>query len=282
MTSTLLLPQALVIRSATEPRVVAQSEEFGFELEELALRTAVGFGPRPPGIACPEALFALLADEGNTVFIVQVRDLPTDPSVTDPLLGFRFIAVDRSVYAYEFAGDPFGIADHFPPDWFTRGRLPDLDGGKVARKKRTIADVQNVLKTGDGPSLLGTTQALIDGGHVAAQRDTPDPAFVRGVWQLLPDRIRAELWPATFAFSPDLRFHLVVLPSPPPAGYLGEEQAKDYPESRYELALQSAAESGDQAELDRLFARKTSKEVLRLAIGMVLFALVIAAVMKFL
>jgi hypothetical protein len=53
---------------------------------------------------------------------------------------------------------------------------------------------------------------------------------------------------------------------------LGEEQVRDYPEGRYEYNLQHAAEMGDQAELDRLFARRSSRETLRLAL--VIFALV--------
>ena len=45
-----------------------------------------------------------------------------------------------------------------------------------------------------------------------------------------------------------------------------DEQARDYPEGRYELALQTAAESGDQAELNRLFARRSSLDTIRIGL----------------
>ena len=90
----------------------------------------------------------------------------------------------------------------------------------------------------------------------------------RGLWQLLPERTRFELWPATLAFSNELGFHAVALPAAPepwPVGYLTADQARDYPEGRYELALQIAAEAGNQPDLDRLLARRSSRDTLRLA-----------------
>ncbi|HEX5269812.1 MAG TPA: hypothetical protein VFW33_04960, partial [Gemmataceae bacterium] len=66
------------------------------------------------------------------------------------------------------------------------------------------------------------------------------------------------------------------------ADYLREEQAGDYPEGRYEHALQVAAESGDQAELDHLFARRSRAEVRRMAYFLLAAVLVMAAVMNWL
>ena len=54
-------------------------------------------------------------------------------------------------------------------------------------------------------------------------------------------------------------------------GYLTEEQAKDYPEGRYELDLQIAAEADDQAGLEHLFARRSRAQVLRM--GLILLAI---------
>jgi uncharacterized membrane protein YdbT with pleckstrin-like domain len=54
-------------------------------------------------------------------------------------------------------------------------------------------------------------------------------------------------------------------------GYTTEDQAADYPAGSYELALQVAAETNDQAELDRVFNRRTSKETLRLAVHILVF-----------
>ena len=118
------------------------------------------------------------------------------------------------------------------------------------------------------------------------KRDTADEAFVRGVWLLLPDRTRADLWPASFAFSGELGFHLAVGPNfPPPATGgvkpLTEETVKDYPSSSYELSLQIAIESGDRAALARLLARRTADDIIRLAVYILVFALVVAAVFRF-
>jgi hypothetical protein len=59
-------------------------------------------------------------------------------------------------------------------------------------------------------------------------------------------------------------------------GYLTEDQARDYPESRYERELQTAVEANDQRTVDRLLARRTSAETLRLAIWIVLGAAVLS------
>jgi len=268
--------QVYVRRDGAGPRVVARSSGVGFDREEASLQAAVRFGARPPGVRCPGAVFALTWRESHAA-VAQVADLPAGPDDPDPPLGFRFLWFGRD----DYPGDPFAVDRQFPADWSAAGDLPRVEWPAEWPAGRTVADVQSVLKAGDGPLLLGTTQALLDGGRVAVRRPSPDPDFVRGVWQLLPASSRLELRPATFAFSADLGFHAVALPGPPPAGYLTEEQAKDYPEGRYELALQTAAEAGDQAELDRLFARKSSRDVLRLAVGMVLFAVAVAAVLRF-
>jgi hypothetical protein len=101
---------------------------------------------------------------------------------------------------------------------------------------------------------------------------------------LLPDRTRADLWPASFAFSNELGFHAVVLPSLPddPSGVrLTEEGLRDYPQCRYELHLQIAIEAGDQRELERLLARRTGGDSLRLWLKIVVMALALAILFKF-
>ena len=133
-----------------------------------------------------------------------------------------------------------------------------------------MADIQGLFERHKliQPTLLGAVQALVDGGRVAFERSEPDPDVVRALWTLLPAKTRATLWPASFAFGNRLGFDALVVPKVEGvefADYLREEQAGDYPEGRYEHALQVAAESGDQAELDHLFARRSRAEVRRLA-----------------
>src|SRR6202011_2670290 len=78
--------------------------------------------------------------------------------------------------------------------------------------------------------------------------------------------------PATFAFSNILYFDALVVPrrgSDDYSAYNNEEQAADYPPGRYELSLQTAAEAGDQQSLDELFSRRSSSDMLRLALVLV-------------
>ena len=117
---------------------------------------------------------------------------------------------------------------------------------------------------------------MVDGGKLVFVRPAPDPSLVRGLWTLLPDATRCDLWPATFAFCNALDFDVLVVPhrgTEDFSAYTTEEQAADYPAGQYELSLQTAAESGegDQRALDHLFTRRGSRETLRLALVMTVF-----------
>lgn len=280
MTPDLAIAQALVIADASGPRVAARSDDFPVAWEEAARTAAVRFGRRPPGVACPAALFACPVGRSH-VAVVQVAD--QSPHLPDPPLGFRFLVLTRKLY--EALGDPFAVADRFPPNWSAKETLPTLEWESGALPRRTVEQLQAVLKGGDTPLLLGGTQALIDGGRLMIESATPADELFRGLWQLLPERTRFELWPATLAFSNELEFHAVALPAAPgpwPVGYLTADQARDYPEGRYELALQIAVEAGNQPELDRLLARRSSRDALRLAVYLVIAAAVVALASKLL
>ena len=274
MTPDLRVSQGLLIADARGVRTIAYSD--GFDVPE-AERIAVLFGQRLPGVACPLAHFA--CPLGSThVAVVTVADRPGSG---DPL-AFRFLFLGRELYQH--LGDPFAIADHFPPDWSANGLLSMLDWPPRPLPKRTVEHVQDVLKSGDTSLLLGGAQVLVDGGRVVLQRPAPDESFLRGLWQLLPDRNRAALWPASFAFSNDLGFDAVVLPVvvPDPRRVVHTEDGlRDYPQSSYELSLQIAVEAGDQHELDKLFARRTSNDTLRLGLYMIAGALLLAVLFKF-
>ncbi|QEL17992.1 hypothetical protein [Limnoglobus roseus] len=272
----LTMEQAVVVRMAMSPKIVARSAEIDFAAEEAIFSIAVKFGRRPAGVACPAAVFAYGIDR-NRVAVVQVADR-TDGS-DDPPLAFHFLLLSRKVYAE--LGDPFAIADRYPANFDARGSLAQLAWPPEPLPRRSVVELRAMLKAGDSQWLLGATQALLDGAHVSLERLAPEPARVRGLWQMIPDRIRCDLWPTTFAFGGDLNFHVAVTPTAVP-GHLSEEQTKDYPEGRYESAIQVAIETSDQAELDRLLARRPSAEMLRLAVAMILFAFAVAAVLKFL
>jgi hypothetical protein len=273
----LAIPQLLVHRSRSGPEVVARSDGVPSEWEDEAKAMATVFGPRPTGLKCPSAVF--VAGFGKKhVAVVQVTDLL--PEGDDPPLGFRFLIVAKALYRY--LGDLFLVSDRFPPDWSVKRSLPTLEWPAEAPPRRTVDKVRDVLQHGDGPLLLGAAQALVDGARLAWTRPAPDEAFFRGLWQLLPDSTRCELTCATFAFGNGLEFYVAALAGPADdPRILGEEQVRDYPEGRYDYNLQHAAETGNQAEIDRLFARRSSRETLRFALWAVAGAALLLLLSRF-
>ena len=261
------MPELLVLYPEAGPRVVARSAAVSPEWEEVALQLAARYG-RP---AAP-ALFVVDFARSHVAVVT---------TATEPTPALRFLLMRRA--SYELLGDPFEIAARHPPAWAARGELPAREWPGEPLPRRTVAGVMATLRAGDMPWLLGAAQALLDGNRLALESDGPAEASLRGVWQLLPDRTRCELRPATFANGLDLGFHVAALarvPTPAPPGYLTAEQTRDYPEGRYELALQVAAESGDQGELDRLLARRSSADTLKLAARIVAFAVAAALFVK--
>jgi hypothetical protein len=262
-------------------RFLARSPGFRAEWLSEAERLCTGFGNRPKGIACPTCVFAQPFGPEH-VAIVQVADLGTDDAHRPGAIGFRLLVLRRELYE-DLTGDPFLIADTFPPRWTDRDVLPVLSWPERAIPQRTVAEVQKVLKNGDSATLLGGVQALIDSGRLVFERPAPDTDLLRRIWLLLPTSTRSHLWPASFAFANTLGFDVLVVPRADLeqyAAYVREEQAGDYPEGRYELNLQIAAEAGDQAQLDSLFSRRSSAQTLRLGIILLVVVALLAVVMN--
>jgi hypothetical protein len=262
-----------------------------------AERLCTGFGERPAGVACPGCIFARPLGREH-VAVVQVADRGADDAGRPGALGFRLLVLSRRDYA-ALTGDPFLIADRYPPSWTARGDLPPLqwEGGPPPR--RTAADVQRVLQRAAGPSLvaddqvprggshvmLGGCQALVDGARLVFERPAPDTDLLRDLWTLLPSRVRCELWPASFAFGNALHFDAVVVPrynADDFPHYKTEAQVADYPEGKYEYGLQHAAETNNQADLDSLFYRRSSREAFRLVVILLVVVVVLALVIRLL
>jgi hypothetical protein len=272
----LRIQQAVAAADSRGVKVVASSYEFDAAEAE---RIVTLFGTRPPGVRCPLAHFACPFGR-KSVAVVRVEDWPG----SNELLGFRFLVLARDLYQH--LGDPFAVSDRYPVNWSATGGLPDLAWPPEPLPARTIEQLDTVLRAGDGPFLLGGTQAIVDGNRILLRRDSPDERLVRDLWQLLPDRTRAEKWPASFAFSDELGFHLAAGPTLKPLPGrepkpLTEETAKDYPQGGYELSLQIAIESHDAAALRRLLARRTADDTIRLGLYMIAFALVVAILFRF-
>lgn len=258
-------------------RFLARSPGFLEEWLPEAQRLCTGFGERPTGVACPAALFAQPFGRHH-VAIVQIADQGTDDAGRPGALAFHLLILPRSAYL-GFGGDPFSLAERCSPAWEARGELPALSWPAVPLPPRTVAQARRVLQRPGGPNLLGASQVLVDGGRVVFARRSPDAAILRDLWALLPTSTRSELWPASFAFGNALGFHAVATPnaaSEDYAAYQTEESAGNYPEGRYELALQTAVEAGDQQALNRLFARRTSAETMRLGLYLLGLAAIVS------
>jgi hypothetical protein len=272
----LAVEQALADAGPDGPTIAARSPGFDPAWEPEFLRLCAAFGAPPAGEFLPVCVFARPLARGR-VAVVQVA-----ADGTPPTLKLHCLALPADLYAA--IGDPFRIAEAFPPPWGERVALPTLAWSDEV-PARTVSQLQRVLQEDDGPTLLGAAQALVDGGRVVFERPFPATALLRRLWQLLPDSTRTEVWPASYAFGPGLDVQAIVVPKADPAAfadYVTEPQAGYYPEGRYELALQVATEAGDQAALDRLLARRSGQQTLRLALILLLMLAGLAVVAKLL
>jgi hypothetical protein len=263
-----MVPRAIAQAVLGDGDLFLHSADFDPDWRGEAERVVEGFG-LPPNVSAPDCLFA--------VPFLRRRVAVVSASGRR----FRFLVLPRALY--DVIPDPFAIAGRFPPRWESSGPLESFEWPEEPLPRRTVAHLDGIFKHGDGPFLLGACQALVDSGRIAIVRDGPDPKVCRDLWNLIPDSIRRQTWPATFAYSTALGFGLVVLPNLPEGGirgYMAEDQARDYPESRYERELQIAVEHNDQWTVDRLFARRSSAETLRLALWLVLGFTVVALVSR--
>ena len=166
-----------------------------------------------------------------------------------------------------------------------RGELPALEWTADAPPARTVEALRKVLDAPHSATLLGGAQALLDGTRLVFERPAPDAGMLRDLWALLPTNSRREMWPASFAFANGGQFHAVVVPCEAGRelpGYIDERQAGDYPEGNYEWRLQSAVEHGDQKEMNALLARRSRRQMIRLALGLLLVMAVIPPVVMLL
>jgi hypothetical protein len=262
----ILIEQAICRTGRDGFHLLARSTGFVDDWLPTAERLCAAFGERPVGVACPACLFAQPFGKRH-VAVVEVADQELDGFGRPGALGFRFLILTHRDYG-GLGGDPFLIAAQFPAPWAARGELPVLSWPMESPLSRTVEQIQEVLQRDeDGPNLLGGAQLLVDGGRLVFERPVPDTELIRGLWTLLPTSTRCEIWPASFAFGNALGFQALVVPHVGEAdysGYLRGEQAGEYPEGRYELYLQIAAEAGDQRELHALLARRSRKETWRL------------------
>ncbi len=224
-------------------------------------------GFRPEWLAEAARLHAAFGQADDALFAKPLPGGVAVVRVFGPLA--RVLAVPAELYV-ALEGDLFAIDDAFPPDWGAAA-LPTLEWTAGPLPRRTVEGLARYLDTAADrtATLLGSAQALLDGGRVVYQRQAADEELLRGLWAMLPASSRAEMWPATFAPDNRLGFHALATPAVGGAqfaGYVREAEAMEYPEGTYELALQTAVDANDQEELERLLARRTRPQMMRLAI----------------
>ncbi len=277
------------------PALVGRSPGFRDDWLPDVERLIIGFGIRPPGTACPAAVFAQPVGVTH-VAVVQVADRGEAAALT-----FHVLVVPRPEYE-RLLGDPFVLAGKFPPDWDRGGGLPSVSMSRQPLPPRTVGQVQRALRrvkaaalgenedpehpdfqrtpdNSESPALLGGVQVLVDGGKLVFERPQPDPELIEGLWTLLPQSTRARLWPASFAFGNTLGFDALVVPRVHAAefeGYTSEEQAAEYPAGHYEVALQVAAEAGNERDLDALLQHRSGGETFRLGWILLIVAVLLA------
>jgi hypothetical protein len=273
--------QALTtVHNGREVRWQAQSagflDEWKSDWEPHLLAAVVRLGSMP----CLEGL-CVRSLPLRRVGICRMTDLDGDPPT---VRGVQLLVLTEEQYRAA-AGDPFAIAGGPSPNWHARGSVSACT--LTAPQPRTVVQVCEVLKSQESPSLLGAAQALVDGSRVAWVRPQHDAALLRSLWTLLPTATRAELRLASWVVGAAGEFHAVVVPRIEKGDFdhrfLSEEQAANYPEGRYELGVQAAAEAGDQAELNRLFARRSRGETWRLGLwvaGLLIVVMVAMAGVK--
>lgn len=282
MTSEFPIEQAIYSNAGTGGyRFQARSRGFTDDWLPEAEKLCAGFGERPADVACPECVFARPFGKDH-VAVVQVADQGQDDAGRPGALGFRLLILPRQAYV-TLIGDPFFMASSFPPNWQDKEELPTLTWPAEPLPGRTVEQIQKVLKEGNGPVLLGGVQALVDGCRLVFERPAPATPLMRDLWTLLPSSTRCNLWPASFAFGNSLAFDVLVVPKNNEGqGYLTEEQSADYPQGRYELNLQIAAEDGNQRALDALLARRNSVQTLKLSFILLIAISIIAVVARWL
>ncbi len=203
---------------------------------------------------------------------------------------FHFLIMQKSLFNAIL--NPFEIARKFPAPWHTSHRLETLHWQEEwTSPLRSAAKLQSILKNGNSPWLLGAAQALIEDGKMILYRHQPMNAPIEHLWELLPYSVQQHITFSSLCFKEDLDLNIMVLPvenanntdHPETAavpGYFSEEQILDFPDGRYEHSLQIAIQSGDQREIDLLFARRNSRQTLKMMILLLLGLALASFLMK--
>jgi hypothetical protein len=274
------MPTTIAIHSMTA--LVRNEVQFlgplGVELprwKELARKIISDFGLAPAGFGEVYALLSLSFGERHWA-VVQVE------SCGEGALCFRFLILSNSDWLKGV--DPFALNEAYPPNWDSRGQTESLQH-ELTFNPPTVDQAAIWLKEHDRATLLGGLQAVLDGARLWHEGTKSNVAYGRAMWNLLPYRSRFDFSFSTFAFQPipELKYevlHKEALPANLPMGVLSLQQTGDYPLGRYEQALQLAIEERNAGEFEMLLRRRTSRDTLHLAVGLMIAMMVVLIVVR--
>ena len=96
-----------------------------------------GFGERPPGVACPLAIFARPIDRRH-VAVVRAADQQGDA------LAFHLLVLTRRFYL-DLGGDLFLVCEKVPATFSTSGEMPTVEWTAGPPPSRTRARPSSAL-----------------------------------------------------------------------------------------------------------------------------------------
>jgi hypothetical protein len=273
------LPRALIEIRGEQVDLLASSPSFATSSMEkfTPFLLACNRNSRPTK---PVEGFIVSPFAGDGVGILRMKFAPNQPT------RLSLMIVPDEFYSY--LPDPFYLQERFPTDWAARSWLDDAiwPEAEIA-PRRTVEQLRNLLEHGNGPLLLGSAQAIVDNGRILLTREEPPEVFFRDLWQFLPYpsqrliNINTLIWDRLWIDQPTFELASVPEPlDPMPYGWLDDDTAMSYPESRYERDLQVAIEMGEQGELDQLLQRRTSAQTFSLGLMLVLGMIGVLVLMK--
>ena len=153
----LIIEQALVAPAAAGWEIVARSPGWRDEWLAEVQRMCSGFGAAPAGAHLTGCVLAQPLGRDYAAVVQAAAD------GAPPILRFHVLSIPNESYAQ--IGDPFVLAEQFPPPWDARVVLPTLAWTDDA-PERPVERVQRILQEDDSATLLGGAQALVDGAHL--------------------------------------------------------------------------------------------------------------------
>ncbi len=242
------------------------------EATVTALLNAHPFHAAPP---CRTGQLSVWTVLPNWVAVIRHQPCPPDAASPQPMLHVLLISNE----AYGLIGHPFALADYASVDWAARGEYPELNLEPFLVPHPQTNEVLAALQEADTPLIYGAVQALLDGARLQlVESETCEP-LLRQMWPLLPYNTRANLRLATGWPGWHSGFHLLATPTVPtewPESVLTAEQLRNYPEGKYEHAMQLAIETGQQADYEQLLRRRSGTKTLKLALVILLVVMALS------